>query len=86
VAAAVNDCVGYNVAMEAVITTDAKVMHGTPCFAGTRVPVQTLFAWLEEGHTIDYFLEQFPSVKRGQVLALLEDAKRRTVEEAVAGR
>ncbi len=68
--------------MEPAITADAKVMHGAPCFSGTRVTVQTLFDWLEEGHSIDYFLEQFPSVERSQVVAVLESAKRRTVEEA----
>ena len=46
-------------------------MHGTPCFAGTRVTVQTLFDHLEAGYTIDGFLEQFPSVKREQVVRLL---------------
>jgi len=57
-------------------------MHGTPCFSGTRVPVQTLFDWLEEGHGIDYFLEQFPSVRREHVISVLESAKRQTVEAA----
>ena len=66
------------------IKTDPNVMHGTPCFAGTRVAVQTLFDWLEEGHSIDYFLEQFPGVKREHVIAVLEAAGRRTVEEAAA--
>lgn len=67
--------------MKAIKSTP-KIMHGTPCFAGTRVAVQTLFDWLEEGHSIDYFLEQFPSVKREQVLEVLESAKRRTIEQA----
>jgi uncharacterized protein (DUF433 family) len=67
--------------MKAIKST-AKIMHGTPCFAGTRVAVQTLFDWLEEGHSIDYFLEQFPSVKRAQVVEVLESAKRRTIEQA----
>ena len=66
------------------ISTDPHIMHGTPCFAGTRVAVQTLFDWLEEGHHIDFFLEQFPAVKREQVIAVLDEAGRRTVEEAVA--
>lgn len=66
------------------VRTDVKIMHGTPCFAGTRVAIQTLFDWLEEGHTIDYFLEQFPSVTREQVLAVLESAKQRTIEDAMA--
>ncbi|MGB7156761.1 MAG: hypothetical protein WBD40_01765 [Tepidisphaeraceae bacterium] len=41
--------------------------------------------WLEEGHDIDFFLDQFPSVKREQVIDVLETAGRRTVEEAVSG-
>jgi uncharacterized protein (DUF433 family) len=58
--------------MESPVTSNGKVMHGTPCFAGTRVPVQTLYDWLEEGHSIEYFLEQFPSVAREQVLGVLK--------------
>jgi len=46
-------------------------MHGTPCFAGTRVPVKSLFDHLEGGYTIDYFLSQFPTVLREQVNAVL---------------
>jgi len=68
--------------METGIKTDSRIMHGTPCFSGTRVPVQTLFDWLEEGHGIDYFLEQFPSVRREHVISVLESAKRQTVEAA----
>lgn len=70
--------------MNRAIKSDPQVMHGTPCFVGTRVPVQTLFDWLEEGHSIDYFLEQFPTVKRTQVLAVLESAKRQSVEKAAS--
>ncbi len=47
-------------------------MHGEPCFAGTRVTVQTFLDHLESGYTIDGFLEQFPTVRREQVVALLE--------------
>ena len=72
--------------MKSAVNINKNIMHGTPCFAGTRVPVQTLFDWLEEGHGIDFFLEQFPSVHREQVVTVLESAKRRTVEEAVARR
>lgn len=60
------------------------MMHGTPCFAGTRVAVRTLFDWLEEGHDINFFIEQFPGVRREQVVAVLEAAGRRTVDEAAA--
>lgn len=54
-------------------------MGGTPVFAGTRVPVQTLLDYLEAGDTIDEFLAGFPSVKREQVIAFLEAAKDRLV-------
>jgi uncharacterized protein (DUF433 family) len=47
-------------------------MHGAACFAGTRVAVQTFFDHLQAGYTIDGFLEQFPTVKREQVVRLLE--------------
>src|SRR5256885_16915778 len=52
--------------MEPIITRNPKVMHGEPCFAGTRVGVQTFFDHLEAGYTIDGFLEQFPTVRRRQ--------------------
>lgn len=65
--------------MKAVVSRDAEVMSGTPVFAGTRVPVQTLLDYLEGGDTIDEFLEGFPSVRREQVVAFLEDAKDRLV-------
>lgn len=54
-------------------------MGGTPVFAGTRVPVQTLLDYLEGGETIDDFLEGFPTVSREQVIAFLEEAKDRMV-------
>lgn len=66
--------------MEPIITSNPTVMHGTPCFAGTRVAVQTFYDHLEAGYTIDGFLDQFPTVKREQVVRLLDllrnDAKR----------
>lgn len=55
-----------------VITIDNDIQSGTPVFKGTRVPVQSLFWHLEEGVTIDDFLEDFPSVSREQVIQLLE--------------
>jgi uncharacterized protein (DUF433 family) len=57
-------------------------MGGTPVFAGTRVPVQTLLDYLEGGETIDDFLEGFPTVRREQVIAFLEEAKARMVAAA----
>jgi uncharacterized protein (DUF433 family) len=58
--------------MESIVTSNPNVMHGTPCFAGTRVAVQTLFDHLEAGYSIEGFLEQFPTVRREQVVRLLE--------------
>lgn len=63
-----------------VIVRSNDVMGGTPVFDGTRVPVQTLLDYLEAGETIDEFLEGFPSVRREQVIAFLEEAKDRLVE------
>ena len=57
-------------------------MGGTPVFVGTRVPVQTLFEYLEAGDTIDDFLDGFPTVTREQVVAVLETAKVRVLNEA----
>lgn len=62
-----------------IITCSPDVMGGTPVFAGTRVPVQTLLDYLEAGETIDNFLEGFPTVSRVQVVAFLEEAKDRMV-------
>jgi uncharacterized protein (DUF433 family) len=58
--------------MDTVVSTNPNVMHGAACFAGTRVTVQTFFDHLESGYTIDAFLEQFPTVRRDQVVRLLE--------------
>jgi uncharacterized protein (DUF433 family) len=54
-----------------LITSDPEIMGGTPCFTGTRVPVQTLMDYLEAGDSIDEFLDGFPTVKRVQVIAIL---------------
>jgi len=65
---------------QSVVSRNADVMGGTPVFRGTRVPVQTLLDYLEAGDSIDEFLAGFPSVKRGQVIAFLGEAKDRLVE------
>jgi uncharacterized protein (DUF433 family) len=64
-----------------LITASPEIMGGTPVFAGTRVPVQTLFEYLEAGDTIDDFLDGFPTVTREQVVAVLETAKVRVLTE-----
>jgi uncharacterized protein (DUF433 family) len=58
----------------AITKVDPDIQGGTPCFAGTRVPVKSLFDYLARGRSLDYFLEQFPSVKRKQATILLERA------------
>jgi uncharacterized protein (DUF433 family) len=58
--------------MDSPVRIDPQVMSGTPCFAGTRVPVQTLFDYLSHGHPLDEFLEDFPTVSRALALAVLK--------------
>jgi uncharacterized protein (DUF433 family) len=58
------------------ISVNPNIMSGEPCFAGTRVPVKSLFDWLTQNYSIDDFMENFPSVSRDQILAVLEMAHR----------
>jgi uncharacterized protein (DUF433 family) len=67
---------------DSVISTSADIMGGTPVFAGTRVPVQTLLDYLEGGDSIDDFLAGFPTVTRQQVIAFLERAAQLAVNDA----
>lgn len=67
---------------EPIICASLDVMGGTPVFAGTRVPVQTLLDYLEAGDGIDEFLSGFPSVSRHQVIAFLERATALAVNDA----
>jgi uncharacterized protein (DUF433 family) len=53
--------------------SDPQILGGTPVFKGTRVPVQSLFDHLKAGDSIEVFLDGFPSVKREQVVAVLEE-------------
>ena len=61
------------------ISTSSEIMGGTPVFVGTRVPVETLFDYVEAGESIDDFLEGFPTVTREQVIALLEEARKQLI-------
>ena len=65
-----------------VVTCSPDVLGGTPVFAGTRVPVQTLIDYWEGGETINDFLEGFPTVSREQVVAFLEEARDKMVAGA----
>ena len=60
---------------ESVVHSNPEVMGGTPVFVGTRVPVQSLFDYLEGGETLNEVLRQFPSVTREQAIAALEVAR-----------
>ena len=58
-----------------LITVDLDILGGTPVFKGTRVPVKTLFEYLENNYTLDEFLECFPSVTCELVRRVLESSK-----------
>lgn len=58
-----------------LVSSSPHRLGGTPVFAGTRVPLHTLFDFLEVGYPIDQFLEEFPGVTRAHVIAVLEQAK-----------
>ncbi|HMQ00206.1 MAG TPA: DUF433 domain-containing protein [Cyclobacteriaceae bacterium] len=58
------------------IIIDKEILSGNPVFKGTRVPVQTLFDHVERGLSLDEFLSDFPSVTRGQAIAVLEIASK----------
>ncbi len=60
--------------MEPAILSAPDILGGTPCFAGTRVPFQTLLDYLEAGQPLDEFLLDFPSVARDQAVAALQQA------------
>ena len=53
-----------------------EILGGTPVFAGTRVPIQTLIDYLEAGDAVSDFLEDFPTVKKEQVLSVLDQCKK----------
>lgn len=67
-----------------LITASPQRLSGTPVFAGTRVPVQTLIEYLEAGDPLDDFLKDFPSVTREHAIAVLELAKSALLAKAAA--
>jgi uncharacterized protein (DUF433 family) len=60
---------------ESLITSDPKILDGTPVFKGTRVPVRTLFDYLSDDLSLEYFLESFPCVNREQATNVLSAAQ-----------
>jgi uncharacterized protein (DUF433 family) len=65
-----------------IVHSDPQILGGVPVFVGTRVPVKTLYEYLEAGDPLDEFLEDFPSVSRDQAIAALELARRITEANA----
>lgn len=65
------------------INIDPETMGGTPVFTGTRVPVQSLFDYIETGETLDEFLENFPTVKKEYAIEVLEMAKKTLTTEKI---
>jgi len=55
-----------------VVSVNPEIMYGTPCFTGTRVAVQTLLDYIEEGDTLDNFLSDFSTIKREQAIQFLD--------------
>ena len=66
------------------ITIDPDIFGGTPVFKGTRVPVKTLFDYLEDDYSLDEFLECFPSVTRLMACAILESSESALIKSATA--
>ena len=63
------------VSSQSVVASDPDILGGTPCFRGTRVPVDSLIDYLEAGDSLDEFLDNFPSVSREAAITALEEAK-----------
>ena len=66
--------------LKGVVHSDPEILGGTPVFSGTRVPLQNLIDYLEGGESIEAFLDGFPSVKREQVIAVIEAGKIKMLE------
>lgn len=64
-----------------IVSRSPNIMSGAPVFAGTRVPVETIFDYLAGGHTLDEFLDDFPTVRREQALELLAQVKQPLTDE-----
>ncbi len=65
-----------------LVTIDPEILGGTPVFTGTRVPVKTLFDYLEDNYTIEEFLECFPTVPRDMAIQMLEHSQEALLHSA----
>ena len=68
------------VELKGIIHSDPEIMGGTPVFVGTRVPLQNLIDYLEGGESVEDFLDAFPTVKREQVITVIEAGKLKMLE------
>jgi uncharacterized protein (DUF433 family) len=80
----VNTTAAIHRAAGGLVVSDPGILGGKPVFRGTRLPVETLFEYLADGQTLDYYLETFPSVTREQVLAVLRYGQLRIEQELAA--
>lgn len=67
-----------------LVSRDPEIMSGALCFTGTRVPVKTLFDYLEGTSTLEEFLQDFPTVSRDKAVAVLEAARQSLAADAPA--
>ena len=67
-----------------VVHADPDILGGTPVFVGTRVPLQALIDYIEGGHSLEEFLDDFPTVSRELAIAALEQAKAHLIADARA--
>jgi uncharacterized protein (DUF433 family) len=67
-----------------VVHSDPDILGGTPVFVGTRVPVQALIDYIKGGHSLEEFLDSFPTVSRELAVAALEQAKAHLLADARA--
>ena len=70
--------------LDQIVHRDPDILSGTPVFMGTRVPIGSLFDYLEGGDTLDEFLRQFPSARREQAIGLLDLARQSVLADAGA--
>jgi uncharacterized protein (DUF433 family) len=70
--------------VSSVVHSNPEILGGTPVFVGTRVPVQALIDYIEGGHSLNEFLDDFPTVTRDVAIAALEQAKAHLIADARA--
>lgn len=68
-------------ALRDIVSSDPEMLHGMPCFTGFRVPMKTLFDFLESGDSVDDFLAVYPKIPREQVIALLQWSRDLVIEQ-----